>query len=113
MSLNCVHDMPATQCARCRVCPHGQMTSNCGRCADVVLSRAAAKAVPPAQPSETHRGYELLFIPEERSWYYRDDPEAPLSATSYRSAFLGRRAIDAELDEPAPAPKPEPARKRS
>ena len=67
----------------------------------------------PAQPSETHRGYELLFIPEERSWYYRDDPEAPLSATSYRSAFLGRRAIDAELDEPAPAPKPEPARKRS
>ena len=112
MSLNCVHGIPPTHCSRCRTCAHGLMTSNCGRCANAVLSRAAEKAVPAAQPSQEHRGYEVFFVPEERSWYYRDDPEAPLPENSYRSAFLGKRAIDAALDDPPPAPKPEPVRKR-
>ena len=112
MAINCVHHMAPEQCARCRTCPHGLMTSQCSRCANAVLARAAAKAVPPAQPTEEHRGYEIFFIPAERSWYYRDDPEAPLPEMSYRSAFQARRAIDLELDAPPVAAAPEPARKR-
>jgi hypothetical protein len=76
-------------------------TSRCGRCNNAVALRAAAKRTPAAQPSEKHRGFEILFVPQERSWYYRTEPDAPLSRESYRSAFQARLAIDAELDEEA------------
>jgi len=85
------------------------MTSRCGSCANRVSSRAAAKMVPPAQPPEEHRGFEVFFVPEERSWYYRDAPDAPTQGASYRSAFQAKLAIDAALNE---APVPELARKR-
>ena len=111
MSLNCVHGIPPTHCSQCRTCPHGMATSACGRCANAVMSRAAANALPPPMPAEEHRGYEIFFVPQDQSWYYRDDPAAPLPRTSYRSAFQARRAINATLDDPAPA-KPEPVRKR-
>jgi hypothetical protein len=54
------------------------------------------------QPSEEHRGYEISYVENERSWYIRADPDAPLSRTTYRSAFQARRAIDEILDRPAP-----------
>lgn len=109
MSSTCVHGFAAQHCWQCRTCPHGLTTSRCGRCANRVTSRAAAKMVPPAQPPEEHRGFEVVFVPQERSWYYRDSPDAPLQGASYRSAFQAKLAINASLDE---APVPEPARKR-
>jgi len=109
MSPTCVHGFAAEHCAQCRTCPHGLTTSRCGRCANRVTSRAAAKMVPPAQPPEEHRGFEIYFVPQERSWYYRDSADAPSGGPSFRSAFQARLAIDSALDE---APAPEPARKR-
>ena len=54
------------------------------------------------RPAEEHRGYEISYVPVERSWYIRADADAPLSRTTYRSAFQARRAIDEILDRPAP-----------
>jgi len=105
----CIHGFEAEHCSQCRTCPHGLKTSRCGNCANRVISRAAAKMVPPPQPTEEHRGFEIFFVPEERSWYYRDAPDAPIQGASYRSAFQAKLAIDASLDQ---APVPELARKR-
>lgn len=55
-----------------------------------------------ARPSEEHRGYEILYVAGERSWYFRADANAPRSKKSYRSAFQARRAIDEMLDAPEP-----------
>jgi hypothetical protein len=99
MSPRCVHGFPTEHCAQCRVCPHGLATSRCGRCNNAVAQRAAAKRPPPAQPAEEFRGFEIFFVPRERSWYYRADADAPPSSESYRSAFQARAAINAELDE--------------
>lgn len=109
MSSNCVHGFISQHCWQCRTCPHGLTTSRCGRCASLTTSRAAAKMVPPAQPPEEHRGFEVFFVPQERSWYFRESPDAPPQGTSYRSAFQAKLAINASLDA---APLPEPARKR-
>jgi hypothetical protein len=84
------------------------MTSRCGRCANPVSSRAAAKAVPADQPPIEHRGHEIFFVPADRSWYYRA-PDQPVSRESFASGFKARRAIDAALDNPAP---PAPAGKK-
>ena len=54
------------------------------------------------RPAEEHRGYEITYVAVERSWYIRADADAPLSRTTYRSAFQARRAIDEILDRPAP-----------
>ena len=54
------------------------------------------------RPSEEHRGYEILYVAGERSWYYRSDPDGPISNVSFRSQFQARRAIDQLLDAPAP-----------
>jgi hypothetical protein len=105
MDPRCVHGFPPEHCSQCRICPHGLATSRCGRCNNAVAQRAAAKRTPPAQPTEVHRGFEIFFVPQERSWYYRKDADAPLSRESYRSAFQARLAINAELDQAA-----EPAR---
>jgi hypothetical protein len=53
------------------------------------------------RPSEEHRGYEILYVAGERSWYTRADADSPRSAASYRSPFQARRAIDTMLDTPA------------
>lgn len=55
------------------------------------------------RPSEQHRGHEILYVARERSWYIRADADSPRSATSYRSAFQARRAVDTLLDSPAAA----------
>jgi hypothetical protein len=98
MPSDCVHGFNAQHCSQCRTCPHGLTTSRCNRCTSAVAIRAAAKLMPPPQPSEEHRGFEIFFIPQQRSWYYRDDPDAPLPRDSYRSAFLAKAAINAALD---------------
>lgn len=54
------------------------------------------------QPSEEHRGYEILYVAGQRSWHYRETPDSPLSQRSYRSAFQARRAVDQLLDAPEP-----------
>jgi hypothetical protein len=54
------------------------------------------------RPSEEHRGYELLYVAGQRSWYIRRDADAARSGQSWGSAFQARRAIDAILDAPAP-----------
>lgn len=54
------------------------------------------------QPSEEHRGYEILYVAGQRSWHFRDAPDSPLSQRSYRSAFQARRAVDQLLDFPEP-----------
>jgi hypothetical protein len=54
------------------------------------------------RPSEEHRGYEILYVAGERSWYFRSDPESPRSQHSFRSPFQARRAIDQLLDAPEP-----------
>ncbi|MDQ2674133.1 MAG: hypothetical protein M3Y40_05710 [Chloroflexota bacterium] len=56
------------------------------------------------RPSEEHRGYEILYVAGQRSWHYRADESAPMSAASYRSAFQARRAVDRVLDS-APSKK--------
>lgn len=108
MALQCLHGFPSEQCASCRTCPHGSTTSRCGRCADPISSRAAAKVVPDDQPVAEHRGYEIFFVPRERSWYYRA-PDQSASRESFASGFRARRAVDSALDDPAPPP---PVRKK-
>jgi hypothetical protein len=54
------------------------------------------------QPSEEHRGYEILYVAGERSWYIKADSDAPRSQASFRSVFQARRAIDEILDAPTP-----------
>lgn len=54
------------------------------------------------RPAEEHRGYEILYVAGERSWYIKADADAPRSQSSYRSAFQARRAIDEILDRQAP-----------
>ena len=56
-----------------------------------------------ARPAEAHRGYEISYVANERSWYIRADAEAPRSRNSFRSAFQARRAIDALIDRPTSA----------
>jgi hypothetical protein len=55
------------------------------------------------RPSEAHRGYEISYVANERSWYIRADAEAPRSHNSFRSAFQARRAIDDLIDRPKAA----------
>lgn len=50
------------------------------------------------RPPEEHRGYQILYVAGERSWYFRADEDAPRSQASYRSAFQARRAIDRVID---------------
>lgn len=52
------------------------------------------------RPSEEHRGYEILYVAGERSWYIKADADAARSQASFRSAFQARRAIDAIIDAP-------------
>lgn len=109
MVSQCLHGFAPEHCAACRTCPHGLMTSRCGRCSDPVISRAAAKIVPEAQAPIEHRGHEIFFVPTDRSWYYREEPDGAPSARSFGSAFKARRAVDEALDNP---PVAAPSKKR-
>lgn len=110
MPSTCVHGFTPAHCSQCRTCPHGLTTSRCGRCSSAVAVRAAAKSTPPPQPSEEHRGFEIFFVPQQRSWYYRSDPDAPLPVASYRSAFQAKLAINAALEQQS---VPEPAHSKA
>lgn len=99
VTVNCVHGFNPEHCTSCRTCRHGLITSRCARCMNPVAQRAADKILPPAEPSQEHRGHEVYFVPAQRSWYFRDSPDV-LPRESYRSAFLAKRAIDSAVDSP-------------
>lgn len=103
MTDRCIHGFEAQTCASCRRCQHGILEARCAICAPRTARQATVQlANEAARPSETHRGYEISYVPRERSWYIRAEDETDPVKGSYRSAFLARRAIDAILDAPAP-----------
>lgn len=106
MTDRCIHGFEAQRCATCRRCTHDTVESRCPICAPKT-SRAAAQllAKEPERPTEHHRGYDLVYVAQERSWYVQAEG-ASRSSTSYASAFLARRAVDRMLDQPEPAPAP-------
>ncbi len=103
MTVRCIHGFEEQHCAACRRCPHGIFESRCATCRPKTAREATVMLANNApRPSEEHRGYEISYVENERSWYIRADATAPLSRTTYRSAFQARRAIDDILDRPAP-----------
>ena len=96
MTPECIHGFIPEHCAACRTCPHGIMTSRCGRCAAAASARQSAKVIAAEQPPEQYQGHEIFFVPVERSWYYRTD-DGVRSRESYPSAFRARRAISEAL----------------
>ena len=105
MTDRCKHGFEPQTCASCRRCAHGIAESRCGVCVPRTAREATLMlANDQPRPAEEHRGYEILYVAGQRSWFTRSDPDAPLSAASYRSSFLARRAIDRLVDAPAPAP---------
>jgi hypothetical protein len=65
------------------------------------------------RPSEEYRGYEILYVAGQRSWFIRADADAPISQNSFRSQFQARRAIDQILDAPAPVAAGKKGKKNS
>jgi hypothetical protein len=105
MTDRCIHGFEPQNCASCRRCPHGILESRCGVCAPRTAREATIMlANDGPRPSEEHRGYEILYVAGQRSWYIRADETAPVSRDSYRSPFQARRAIDQIIDAPPPAP---------
>ena len=103
MTDRCIHGFEEQHCAACRRCPHGIFESRCATCRPKTAREATVMLANNApRPSEEHRGYEISYVENERSWYIRADADAPLSRITYRSAFQARRAIDEILDRPAP-----------
>lgn len=103
MTERCIHGFDAQICASCRRCPHGLLDSRCAACNPKTAREATIRLANDApQPSEQHRGYEILYVAGERSWYIKADADAPRSQASFRSAFQARRAIDEILDRPEP-----------
>jgi hypothetical protein len=105
MSVFCIHGFRTEECASCRTCPHGLISSRCGRCitaaANAGRKRPAVSTVTP--PSHEHAGFEIFYVPAVSGWRYRR-PDGEASSLSYRSAFLARKAVD-QLKTPAGAGK--------
>jgi hypothetical protein len=105
MTDRCIHGFEPQTCASCRRCVHGLAESRCGVCVPRTAREATLMlANDQPRPPEEHRGYQILYVAGQRSWFTRPDPDAPLSAESYRSSFLARRAIDRMIDAPPSAP---------
>ena len=103
MTERCMHGFEAQHCAACRQCPHGINESRCSTCSPRTAREATIMLANDApRSSEEHRGYEILYVAGERSWYIKADADAPRSKASFRSAFQARRAIDEILDAPEP-----------
>ncbi len=104
MTDRCIHGFDAQICASCRRCAHGVLDVRCSICTPRTAREAALMlASDGPRPSEEHRGYEILYVAGQRSWYYRPDADATPSRVSFRSPFQARRAIDQLLDAPQPA----------
>ena len=102
MTDRCIHGFEPQTCASCRRCPHGIPESRCGACAPRTAREATLMlANDQPRPPEQHRGYDILYVAGQRSWFIRPDADAPLSLASYRSSFQARRAIDGIIDAPS------------
>jgi hypothetical protein len=103
MTQQCIHGFRTDECASCQTCPHGLTASRCGRCAAASTSaaRRAAAAVE-VHPSEEYAGFEIYFDAAVSGWYYRAADDDATSPTSYRSAFLARKAVDGLGNAPKP-----------
>ena len=96
MTSPCIHGFRTDQCSACRSCPHGLVSSRCGRCLKAVSTPALRRAslnTHGAHPSEERAGFEIFYEPALNGWRYRADEAAP-SVESYRSVFLARKAVD-------------------
>ena len=112
MTSRCMHGFETQTCASCRRCLHGILESRCGTCAPRTAREATIQLANEApRPPEAHRGYEISYVPRERSWYIRAEGEESLSRESFGSAFRARRAIDAILDAPPAETRAKKARK--
>jgi hypothetical protein len=92
----CIHGFRTEECTSCRTCPHGLVTSRCGRCIRASSTPAGRKALLVAKgehPSELRAGFEIVYVPELSGWQVRSDHSAA-SEESYRSIFLARKAAD-------------------
>jgi hypothetical protein len=92
----CIHGFRTEECTSCRTCPHGLVTSRCGRCIRASSTPAGRKALLVAKgdhPSEERAGFEIVYVPELSGWQVRAD-DAAISDESYRSIFLARKAAD-------------------
>ncbi len=96
MSDPCIHGFRTEECTSCRTCPHGLVTSRCGRCIRASSTPAGRKALLVAKgdhPSEERAGFEIVYVPELSGWQVRSDDSA-VPDESYRSIFLARKAAD-------------------
>ena len=99
MTDRCIHGFDAQICASCRRYAHGLADARCGVCNPRTAREATLMLANDApRPSEEHRGYEILYVAGERSWYFREGAESTPSRLSFRSPFQARRAIDEMLD---------------
>ena len=92
----CIHGFRTEECTSCRTCPHGLVTSRCGRCIRASSTPAGRKALLVAKgdhPSEERAGFEIVYVPELSGWQVRSGDSAT-SDESYRSIFLARKAAD-------------------
>ncbi|MGZ8562907.1 MAG: hypothetical protein ACXWWU_04725 [Candidatus Limnocylindria bacterium] len=105
MTSPCIHGFRPEQCAACRTCPHGLVTSQCGRCIKASSTPALRKAAITTHghhPSEERGGFEIVYVPALNGWQIQSDGE-PTSPESYRSLFLARKAAERMAAEPTPA----------
>ena len=96
MTPPCIHGFRTDECTACRSCPHGLVTSRCGRCLKASSTPAGRKALLVAHgehPPEERAGFEIFYVPAVNGWRFRADEAAP-STESYRSVFLARKAVD-------------------
>jgi hypothetical protein len=96
MTAPCIHGFRTEECTSCRTCPHGLVTSRCGRCIRASSTPAGRKALLVQRgdhPSEERAGFEIVYVPELSGWQVRSD-DSPPSDESYRSIFLARKAVD-------------------
>jgi hypothetical protein len=105
MNSPCIHAFRSDECAACRTCPHGLVSSRCGRCLKAVSTPALRQKVisaPDVHPAEEHAGFEIVFVPALNGWQIRADGAAA-STESYRSVFLARKAVDGSAAVPTHA----------
>jgi hypothetical protein len=92
----CIHGFRTDECTACRTCPHGLVTSRCGRCIKASSTPAGRQALLVSRedhPSEERAGYEIFYVPALSGWQVRNG-DAIASDESYRSIFLARKAVD-------------------